>query len=53
MDWKTYYDLTKKTPVNLQEMIRTEITGGVHDEDIQEAILIGRYFIDKILLEVT
>ena len=53
VDWKSHYSLTKRTTENVQAIIREQLTGGVQDEDIQDAILIGRYYIDNILVEVT
>lgn len=48
VDWKGFYSLTKKTPVKIQETIRAQLTGGVLDEDEQDAILIGMYYIDHV-----
>jgi hypothetical protein len=51
VDWKSVYSLTKKTPPRIQEEIRAHLTGGVLDEDEQDAILIGTYYIDHVLVE--
>jgi len=51
LDWKTFYSLTIKTPANIQETIRSQLTGGIQGEDIQDAILIGTYYIDHVLVE--
>jgi len=51
VDWKSFYSLTKRTPARIQEEIRAHLTGGVLDEDIQDAIMIGRYYIDHVLVE--
>jgi len=50
VDWKSFYELTKKTPPSIQETIRAQLTGGVLDEDIQDAILIGTYYIDHVMV---
>ena len=50
VDWKSFYELTKKTPPKIQETIRAQLTGGVLDEDIQDAILIGTYYIDHVMV---
>ena len=46
VDWKPYFKLTKKTSMLMQKSIREELTGVTDSEDIQDAILIGRYFLD-------
>jgi len=51
VDWKTFYSLTIKTPARIQAEIRAQLTGGVLDEDEQDAILIGTYYIDHVLVE--
>lgn len=50
VDWKRYWSLTKKTPADLQKRIREEITGVDDDEDIQDAILIGKYYIEYVMV---
>jgi len=49
VDWKTFYGLTKLTPIALQQEIREQLTGVKDDEHIQDAILIGQYFRDHVL----
>ena len=49
VDWKSFYSLTVRTPENIQEAIRSQLTGGVLDGDEQDAILIGMYYIDHVL----
>lgn len=48
--WKTFYGLVKNTPAAIQKEIREKITGIKDDEDLQDAIMIGRYFIDHKLV---
>jgi len=50
VDWKSFYELTKRTPAKIQETIRAQLTGGVLDEDVQDAILIGTYYIDHVMV---
>jgi len=50
VDWKTYWSLTKNTPEELQHIIRTEITQVADNEDVQDAILIGKYYIEHVKL---
>ena len=52
VDWKTFYSLTKKTPAEIQDTIRTQLTGIQGDEDLQDAILIGRYFIEHVMARI-
>jgi len=51
VDWKSFYRLTKRTPEEIQKEYRIQLTGGVLDEDVQDAILIGTYYIDHVLIE--
>lgn len=51
VDWKSFYKLTVRTPEELQKEYRIQLTGGVLDEDLQDAILIGMYYIDHVLVE--
>lgn len=51
LDWKSFYSLTVRTPEELQKEYRIQLTGGVLDEDEQDAILIGTYYIDHVLVE--
>jgi len=48
VDWKSFYKLTKKTPANIQETIRTQLTDIQSDKDLQDAVLIGRYFVEHL-----
>jgi hypothetical protein len=49
VDWKSFYSLTAQTPVQIQETIRTQLSKVKDDRDIQDAILIGRYFIEHMM----
>jgi len=49
VDWKRYWSLTKRTSETLQQRIRTEITEVEGSEDIQDAILIGKYYIEHVM----
>lgn len=52
VDWKSFYKLTKKTPEHIQDTIRTQLTGIQGDEDLQDAILIGRYFVEHVCVRM-
>jgi len=41
----------KKYSSRGHEEYRIQLTGGVLDEDLQDAILIGMYYIDHVLIE--
>ena len=48
IDWKSFYGLTKKTPANIQDTTREQITGIQADRDLQDAVLIGKYFVEHL-----
>ncbi|MBN2323820.1 MAG: hypothetical protein JXQ30_08795, partial [Spirochaetes bacterium] len=50
VDWKSFYSLTKDTPETIRETIRAHLIGAATDPDIQDAILIGRYYIDHAMI---
>ena len=52
VDWKSFYKLTKKTPVEIQETIREQLTGVKDDKDLQDAVLIGRYFVEHLAVRI-
>ena len=52
VDWKSFYKLTKKTPASVQESIRTQLTGIQGDEDLQDAVLIGKYFVEHVMVRL-
>lgn len=52
VDWKTFYSLTNKTSAEIQDTIRTQLTGIQGDEDLQDAVLIGKYFIEHISVKM-
>jgi hypothetical protein len=52
VDWKTFYSLTKKTNGDMQKTIRVKLTEVEADEDIHDAILIGMYFIEHVMLRM-
>jgi hypothetical protein len=52
VDWKSFYDVTKRTPEAIQDILRAELTGVNNDRDLQDAIFIGMYFIDRVMLRM-
>jgi len=52
VDWKRFYGLTKKTAVDMRETIRAQLTGVEGDEDLQDAVLIGRYFVEHLAVRL-
>jgi hypothetical protein len=52
VDWKSFYQLTKKTPEPIKDTIRTQLTGVQGDGDLQDAILIGRYFVEHVYVRM-
>jgi len=47
VDWKTSFGLTKKNPTEIHEAIRAELLKYSDNEDVQDAIMIGQYYIKK------
>jgi hypothetical protein len=50
LDWKGFYNLTKNTSELIQKRIREQLTGFTDDEHLQDAALLGIYYIDHVMV---
>lgn len=47
-DWKRFYRVTKTTAPAIRKQIRRQVAGFEGNEDMQDAVLIGRYWIEHV-----
>lgn len=50
VDWKGFYEVDRRTSAELQEQYRSQLTGIEGPADVQDAVLIGMYGRDVVLM---
>jgi len=51
VEWKSAFGLTKRNPPVVRAAIRHKLAGSSKNADVQDAIMIGRYYTDHVLVK--